>query len=381
NGDRYATGEVVDDMHFDRLIDDVVGSLDTYRREHRSGSADGTGANTRRGRAIATTMKATITPSTSTAAIKLNEDGSVNVLTSSVDLGQGMKTALAQIAAGTLDVPYHKVQVSEPDTDITPYDQQTSSSRTTYSMGNSVIQAAEDIRRQLVELGAEQLEAAVEDVELRDGVIQVRGAPARALTYEQALRRARRGTLQGVGAFITEGGLDPETGQGIASVHWHHGAAGCEAEVDLETGKVEILHLTSAVFAGKVINPRLCELQIEGSLLFGLGQALFEEIAYEDGQVTNANLSDYMIPSFDDLPDTLHVSLLEADTHGDIHGVGETALPQVSPVIANAIRDAVGVHINDLPLTAEKVLRALSQGQVGHDDGRTARTTPEPSRV
>jgi CO/xanthine dehydrogenase Mo-binding subunit len=142
-------------------------------------------------------------------------------------------------------------------------------------------------------------------------------------------------------------------------VHWHQGAAACEVEVDTETGKVEILKFNSSVFAGRMVNPRLCELQTEGSTFFGLGQALFEEMVYDNGQVVNANLADYMIPSFEDVPSKVESDILEDDGTGEIHGIGETSLPPVMPAVANAVYNAVGVRITDLPITPEKVLRGL----------------------
>ena len=360
SGDVYATGERVQELHFDRLLDRVTESID-WGATRGSDESQAAPSRTRRGKAVATVMKATITPSTSTAALKLNGDGTVNLLTSSVDMGQGVKTVLAQIAAEALAVPYGTVKVSEPDTDLTPYEQQTSSSRSTYSMGSAVVDAAEDVKRQLLELGAERLEASPEDLELADGGVQVRGVPSRRLAYSDLLGAALSGNLLGRGSSVTEGGLDPRTGQGVASVHWHHGAAGCEVEVDIETGKIDVQRVASAVYAGRVINPQLCELQVEGSVLFGLGQALFEEIAFESGQVSNPNLADYMIPSFVDVPESTPVFLLEDEGHPDVHGVGETCLPPISPAIANAVYDAIGVRITELPITPEKVLRALAE--------------------
>jgi CO/xanthine dehydrogenase Mo-binding subunit len=162
---------------------------------------------------------------------------------------------------------------------------------------------------------------------------------------------------------VTQGGLDPETGQGIAAVHWHHAAAGCEVEVDTETGKVDVLRFHANVFAGRVVNPRQCELQTEGSTMFGLGQALFEEMVYDDGQLTNPNLSDYMIPSFEDVPESLSTEVLEAPGSSEMHGIGETSVPPTAPAVANAVARAVGVRIKDLPLTPEKVLKALKESE------------------
>jgi CO/xanthine dehydrogenase Mo-binding subunit len=362
NGDRYATGEKLDGIHYEELLRSAAASVNWTPEESYRLKNDFrmTGSRLARGKAVTLVIKATITPSTSTAALKLNEDGSLNVLTSSVELGQGAKTVLAQIAADAVDVAMDKIVVSEPDTDLTPYDQQTSSSRTTFSMGSAIVAAAHDLKRKLLDLGGELLEVSAKDLLIEHGRVEVRGVSQRSLTYRELLKRARRGSLIGEGAFTTEGGLDLETGQGIGSVHWHQAAAACEVEVDTETGKIRVLKLHPSVFAGRVVNPRLCELQTEGSAFFGLGQALFEEMLYdENGQATNRNLGDYMIPSFLDGPADLAVSLVEHKGEGEIHGIGETSLPPVMPAIANAVYNAVGARIHDLPLTPEKVLRAL----------------------
>jgi len=312
-------------------------------------------------------IKATITPSTSAAVLKLNEDGSLNVLTSSVECGQGAKTVLGQIAAHAMQIPVGRVSVSDPDTDVTPYDQQTSSSRTTYSMGGAITNAAADLKRQLLDHAAQNFEAAVGDLVIEDARVMVRGTPQLSLSYGEITRLSNQSNLFGRGAFSTRGGLDLQTGQGIGSVHWHQGAIGCEVEVDIETGKINVLRLSPSVFAGRVVNPCLCELQLEGCAIFGLGQALFEEMTYGDrGQLINANLSDYNIPSFADIPNEICASALEHAGSEDLHGIGETLLPPVMAAIGNAVYNAVGVRIHDLPLTAEKVLRELSRISITH---------------
>ena len=172
--------------------------------------------------------------------------------------------------------------------------------------------------------------------------------------------RSQQVNLIGRGAFTTRGGLDLAMGQGIGSVHWHQGAIGCEVEVDIETGKVKVLRLSPSVFAGRVVNPRLCELQLEGCAIFGLGQALFEEMIYADrGQLLNSNLADYNIPSFEDIAPLINTSALEHPGSDEMHGIGETLLPPVMAAIGNAVYNAVGVRPHDLPLTAEKLLLAL----------------------
>jgi CO/xanthine dehydrogenase Mo-binding subunit len=365
DGDLFATGEKLADMHFEELLDQAAASLQWTPRDARwrqgAGATNKNGA-ARRGKGLALVIKATITPSTSTAAIKLNEDGSLNVLTSSVECGQGAKTVLAQIAAAAMQVPVERVSVSDPDTDFTPYDQQTSSSRTTFSMGGAVTKAADDLKRQLSDHAVELLEASVKDLVLENGRVTVRGTPMRSLSYGEIALRSNQFNLIGRGTFTTRGGLDLETGQGIGSVHWHQGAIGCEVEVDVETGKIKVLHLSPGIFAGRVVNPRLCALQLEGCAIFGLGQGLFEEMSYGDhGQLINTNLGDYNIPSFEDIPQTVKSSMLEHAGSEDIHGVGETLLPPVMAAIGNAVYNAVGARIRDLPLTAERVLRELDR--------------------
>ena len=159
DGDLFATGEKLAGMHYDELLDRAAASVNWTERDARWLATDRgrtmTKVPLRRGKGLALVIKATITPSTSAAALKLNEDGSLNVLTSSVELGQGAKTVLAQIAAKRMQIPFGSVSVSDPDTDLTPYDQQTSSSRTTFSMGGAIGKAAEDLKRQLLENAAE----------------------------------------------------------------------------------------------------------------------------------------------------------------------------------------------------------------------------------
>jgi CO/xanthine dehydrogenase Mo-binding subunit len=302
-----------------------------------------------------------VTPSTSTASVKLNEDGSLNVLTSSVEMGQGLKTALAVIAAEKLGIHVLQVHVSEVDTDVTPYDQQTTASRSTHTMGNAVMLAMDDVRWQLFEHASRLLEVDVADLDLEDGRVSVRGAPDRGLELAQVVRGSRSGNILGRGTFTTSGGLDTETGQGIGSVHWHQAAGAAEVEVDLETGRVEVVRYHGAVYAGRVINPVQAELQTEGSIAFGLGQALFEELVYDGGQLQNGNLGEYMIAGVRDLP-PIGVSVVEHLEANDIHGLGETSLPPVMPAVGNAVFRATGVRIQDLPITPEKVLRGLREG-------------------
>jgi CO/xanthine dehydrogenase Mo-binding subunit len=353
-GDAFATSEQMHDVHFHELLREAAARVGwgTPKPQPRPGKAIGRG--------VAVALKSTVTPSTSVAAVRVEADGSITVLTSTVEMGQGAKGILAQIAAEQFGVGYDRVRVVDPDTDITPYDQATTSSRSTFSMGTAVQYAAEDACNQLRELAAGLLEAAPHDIEIAAGRVFVKGSPDQGLSIGQVLARTRRQQVLGHGTFVTEGGLDPETGQGVAAVHWHHAAGAAEVEVDLETGQVEVLRYHTEVYVGRAVNPRNARLQNEGSVIFGLGQTFFEEMRYDDGQLVNGNLADYMIPSCEDLPRSLTSRFVEHPSgRGEPHGLGETAVPPVAAAIGNAIRDATGVRLRDLPLTPERVLRAL----------------------
>lgn len=324
-----------------------------------------------RGKGIASTVKGTGTPSVSTAIVKMDEDGSVEVLVSTVEIGQGSSTVLAQIAADSLGVPFERVRVLNPDTAVTPYDRSTSSSRSTFMMGNAIMLAAKEIRTQLFEAASEILEVSPDDLDLVDGVVAVKGSPDLRLTIEDVLRRKygmKVGTVVGRGTYKTEGGLDPENGQGRASAFWETGVSAAEVEVDVQTGAVTIVNFVSVADVGKVINPVLCEGQVEGTILTGIGHALYENIIYEHGQPINPNFLDYGLPTFSEMPVNLKTVLAEHHHPNGpygAHGVGETAMPSVAPAIANAIYNAIGVRVHDLPMTPEKVLRGLFERNAG----------------
>jgi CO/xanthine dehydrogenase Mo-binding subunit len=226
-------------------------------------------------------------------------------------------------------------------------------------MGTAVGGAVDEIARQLLRLAAEELEISPDDLELADGLVRVKGSPDQASELGAIVRRSRSGNLLGSSTFRTEGGLDPATGLGIGSVHWHQAAGAAEVEVDLETGKVEILRYHAGVYAGRIMNPVQAELQTEGNIAFGVGQALFEEMVFDGGQLQNGNLGDYMIASLEDMPGDVHADVIEHREANDIHGIGETSLPPVMPAVGNAVYNATGVRITDLPITPEKILRGL----------------------
>ncbi len=344
--------------------------LERVAAEVGSPGAAATGNGRRaRGAGIACGMKAVLTPSISCAIVEMNSDGSVTVLSSTVEMGQGAETTLTQLVAEELAVPVDRVRVVQPDTDATPYDTITAGSRSTYHMGNAVRLAAREVRQQLLAAAADRFEAHPDDLELSDGAVIVRGVPDRRLSIPDVFlaRFGSRGTtMVGQAVFQTHAvPADPETGQSERTTeYWFPSAAGVEVEVDRATGRVHVVKLVVAADVGRAINPRHCRQQIVGAALMGLSHALFEEMVFNRGQLVNGTLLDYQVPSVTDMPDEIVPIIVEVP-HPDgpfgAKGVGESGILAVSPAIANAVEAALGVRVRDLPITPEKILRLLRE--------------------
>lgn len=355
-GDAFCTGEEMHDVHFTALLEDAAAAVawaDPAPQPTVAGRAVGRGASV-----IIKHMGSN--PATTTLEIRLDSDGTVSALSSTVEIGQGARTVLARAAARALDIPEERISVPYADTQVTPPDQGTSSSRSSFFNVLAAKAAAADLYRQLRELASEIYGAPDSNIRVRAGQVLLDARPP--VEMDELLRLAGTPSITGSGSFRTEIGLDPETGQGKASHHWHQAAASAVVEVDLETGKVYLLRLHLATHAGQVIDRPNAELQNEGCAAFGLSQALFEEMVFDGGQVVNPNLSDYNVASLIDFPTGFTTTLREAeDPDAEVHGLGETGLPAVPPAIGNAVRDAIGVRIHEIPLMPERVLAVLSE--------------------
>ena len=369
-GDIFVTGESLVSVGISDCLRQAAAGIGWRGREEQADGA--TEGSLRRGKGLAVIMKSTTTPTASAASVRLNGDGSVMLLTSSTEMGQGVRTCLAQIVAEGLGFPVERVTVSAPDTDVTPYDKSTSSSRTTFHMGNAALRAAEEVRDQLLEAGARALEVDKADLELAATGVSVRGVPDRSLMIPQLLRVKYGdavGSIFGSCNFQVKGGLDPKTGKGKAAAFWFFAACAAEVEVDAETGKVRVLDIATSVDVGKAINPLQCWLQNEGSMLEALGAAFFEEMVFEQGQPVNGTLLEYMLPSMEDHPERFQ-SLLVETPHPDgpfgAKGAGEAVIPAVAPAIGNAVANALGgVNITELPLRPERIVAALAERAAG----------------
>lgn len=363
DGDVFVTGDTLEAVGLEDCLRGVAEAIEWRGKKEQSPRQSGPLV---RGKGVAVMIKTTMTPSHSSAGVRLNADGSATLLAGSVEIGQGVQTSLAQMVSEVLGLPRERVSVTLPDTDVTPFDQSTSSSRTVFSMGNAAITAAGHVADQLLEIGAGELEADPGDLELRDGFVQVAGVPERRLPFSE-LFRARFGgvvgSLFGNAGYQSRGGVDPITGKGKASAFFFLSACAAEVEVDTETGKVRVVHLATAVDAGKAINPRQCHLQNEGSMIMSLGPSLFEEMVFDNGQPINCSFLSYLPPSMQDHPETF-TSLLVEHPHPDgpfgAKGMGEAALGPIEPAIGNALANALGgVRVKDLPLRPERVMEAL----------------------
>ena len=312
----------------------------------------------RRGKGIACTIKAPLAPSVSTAMVRLHADGSATLVSGTVECGQGAWTALSQIVAEELALPLSRVRFAHSDVGMSPYDQATSASRSTTLMGLAVMRAARDVREQLLTIGARQLGSAPATLICRDGRVV---SPSSERTYAEVLAAhfGTGGELIGRGTYRGERGRAPLGGE---APFWEVGMAAAEVEVDEDTGRVRVLRYVSIADIGKAINPRECEAQEEGAAMMGLGHTFYEELRYDGGQLLNPSLIDYRVPVMSDLPDEFRSVLVEnGDGPGPYgaKGIGESGLLPTAPAIANAIVRAVGVRIVDLPMTPERVWRAL----------------------
>jgi carbon-monoxide dehydrogenase large subunit len=364
-GDRSATGEVLDSVSVRECITKVAEALEWGKGPEVPN----------RGKAICAWHKFSAPGTTSSAVVKINGDGSVNLLTGASEIGQGSNTVLAQLVAEELGIRLDDVSVTSGDTDATPFDHGSFSSRITHHTGNAVKFAAEDAKRQMLDVAVQMLqpmEITPQALEMKDRRVYVRSNPEVGFSFaEVALAsRVRYGTpILGKGSFRGRGShlLDPETGQSDkpAASEWVYMAQGAEVEVDRETGEIKILKLVGAYDCGKAINPASVRGQLLGGMMMGVGLSLFEEMVFEAGRMVIPSFMDYLIPTAQEAP-PMEAIIVErphpAGPHG-AKGIGEASIILIAPAIGNALHAATGVRIRDLPLLPAKVLNALEEAR------------------
>ena len=346
DGRPQATGTVLKDAAIEAVLTRTAERIDWGKPFDR-----GTG-HVRRGRGLAVALKAVISPTTSVAVVNINADGSTTLYCGTVDMGQGSDTAMAQIVGEVLNLPAEAVRVVPRDTDVTPYDMGTLGSRSLFHMGHAVRLAAEDARA--------KLKALADELDVPEGS----NVPIAELFKKKYGMAA--GNIVGTGTYKPDYvSPDPASGQTPnATPFWMVAGAAAEVEVDTETGHVRVTKLVNVADVGRPINPKIVETQLSGGALMQLGFTMFEKMHVDGGQVTNASLADYKIPGLRDVPAVMRnetVDTTQANGPFGAKGVGEVSTFCVSPAIANAIDDAVGVRLTELPLTPEAVFRALRQ--------------------
>jgi CO/xanthine dehydrogenase Mo-binding subunit len=347
-GAAQATGTPVNHAPLEAILERVASRLNWGKPFDKG---DGP---VKRGRGLAIAIKAVIAPTTSVAVLNVTADGSPILYCGTVDMGQGSDTAMAQIVGEVLNVPAESVRVVPRDTDVTPYDMGTLGSRSLFHMGHAVRIAAEECRG--------KIEALRKDLGEPEGS----NTPVAELFKKKYGMQA--GNIVGSGTYKPDY-IPPQPGTGLTTnvaPFWMVAGAGAEVEVDTETGKVSVTRLINVVDCGKPVNPKIVETQISGATLMQLGFTMFEKMHIDGGQVTNASLADYKIPGIMDVPAVMEneaIDTVQPNGPFGAKGVGETATFCCGPAIANAIDDACGVRITELPLNAETVYRAIRAQQ------------------
>lgn len=360
-GSEGATGQIVHGVGLTAALKKVAKMIDWNNVK----------LNDNQGIGIACGMIPSVGIHSSAATIKINEDGTVTVITGATDTGAGAITGLKMIAAEELTLSLDKVTILNADTNFTPWDGGSQGSRTTYASGSAVLRAARDVKNQLFELTSKKLEVSLDKLTLKNGKIFETNIPSNSLTIQDICIYSQfqfGGPVVGRGSFVADWPpYDKNTLNGFALFPSFHDpsfiAHACIVEIDKDTGIVKVVKYCAAHDVGFAINPLGIEGQIEGGVVQGLGYALFEEVHTDsEGTVINNSLGDYKVPTISDVPiieSAIITGFYGSGPYG-AKGVGEANIVPPAPTVANAIFDALGVKINTLPLTPEKILDELS---------------------
>lgn len=305
----------------------------------------------------------------SSAIVRVNEDATVTIITGVTEIGCGSHNILRQIVAEVLGIPVNDVSVVTADTDYAPHDTGSIASRTTYDSGNAVRLAAEEIREKLITTAASFIKCDQDEIAVEGGWVYQQNKPDNRLAFKDLVGISlyvSGGPLLGSGSWLATAGQFPNpVGEGYAQGPvgtFLFGTHVAEVEVDPETGKTQIINYTACHDVGKALNPTGVQGQIEGGTVQGIGGSLFEELQTSDGKIINASFVDYRVPTALDVPPINALYLEHPDTTGPFgaKGVGEPPIMAPAPAIANAIFDAIGVQVKKIPITPERLKRAIS---------------------
>jgi 4-hydroxybenzoyl-CoA reductase subunit alpha len=314
-----------------------------------------------------------IYPNSSSVTVKMNDDGTATLLTGALDIGQGAETVLCQIVAEELKMPVEEIQIIAADTDTTPVDIGSWISGNTYVTGNATRMAATDVRKKLLNIAAEKMEIAEDDLVIADKAVHAAGSPERQLSFRElialSVQKRRGDPLRGEGHWRTmrDEPFHPSlaTTKGRWSENYAVDAQVAEVEVDTETGIVRLVRAVTAHDCGFPINPLLVEGQVDGQVSMALGHAFLEEVLMENGQTLNPSWLEYRMPTIHEIAVSEHIDVIteqyKTDAAYRTKEVGEGLVSAILAAIANAIYDAVGVRLHSTPFTPEKILRGLGK--------------------
>ncbi len=330
-----------------------------------------------RSKGIALSVKGPSQPpnASSSAIVKFNEDASVDVMVGTSNFGQGTVTGLAMMVAEAFGIPLEKVHVKPlRSTDASPYTWQTVGSRGLFTDGLALLEAIEDAKRKIKKIASQALKVDEDHLEIADGKVYVVGKPWISIPLEKIVMGYQfpdgtsvGGPVIGVGRHIAglTTYLDPETGQGNPTIFYTFGGTGVEVEINILTGEIKVLKAVQVYDIGKAINPLLLEGQAIGGFVMGMSRALYERIIFDEfGSVANPNFSFYYVARAKDAPDNYLIEFVETpqmDGPLGSRGVGENVMISVPVAIANAIYRATGVSIKELPITPERLVKAIRE--------------------
>ena len=378
-GDVSATGEVLPEVGAERCL---RAAAELIGWDENSWKRTVTPEGKWRAKGIATGIKLTGTPSTSSVIIKFNDDASVQVLQSGMELGQGAYSVITSFVAERLGIPYEDVLTMPVDTMYTPYEKTTTGSRLTFHVGNAAVKAADDVIRQLRGLAAISWKTDADKVTFRDGVLY--GPAGEELAIKDigktSLMKEQEPVL-GTGLYTTSDVWDkPDPNTHFSTkptVQWFWASHACEVEVDPQTGRIKILDYAAAQDVGQAINTMTCTQQVEGAVSMGMSHCLLEEMIIDDkGHLKNGNMVDFKVATSQDVDFDLKVALINnpvSDNEYGARGIGEPPVVPPAAAISEAVSRAIGNRIKSIPLKCDEVLKAIQEGQ--YADEAAAMTT------
>ncbi|MDR3576110.1 MAG: xanthine dehydrogenase family protein molybdopterin-binding subunit [Anaerolineaceae bacterium] len=361
-GEIFLTTQPLRSVHIEQTMDQAIKASHYYEKKGKMGANRGIG--------LANSMLNAGFLSSS-AFVRLNEDGTVSVITAITDLGTGNLTVLCQIVAETLGVPVETVTIAAQDSDVSPYDTGSIASRTVFDAGNAVYRATEDVRHQVIAIAREIFECEPADIQIENGVIFDRNQPLVTRTIAdiagEAIFLRTQGPILGRGSTMP----NPPHEHSIGNAYFERPSASftfathvAEVEVDPETGQVKVLNYTACHDVGQVMNKAGIEGQVEGGVVQGIGYGLYEELIVKDGKILNPNFTDYRVPTAMDVSFKTHSDFVEIPEELGPYGakgVGEIVMIPPPAAIANAILDAIGVHVSEIPISPERLYWAIQK--------------------